>query len=55
MRSKIHEAELVESTVKTWLGNSISRRLLQWVSIRDKNGSRLDLALKPKSKFQEGE
>ena len=46
MGSKIHEADLVTSTVRTWLGNPISRNLLKWISVRDKNGSRLDLALK---------
>ena len=32
--------------MKTWLGNPISRQLLKWVSVRNENGSRLDLALK---------
>jgi radical SAM protein with 4Fe4S-binding SPASM domain len=42
----LHEADLVANTVKTWLGNPISRSLLKWVSKRTENGSRLEVALK---------
>lgn len=43
---KLSEADVVENTVKSWLGNPISRSLLKLVSARGKNGSRLDLALR---------
>lgn len=42
----MHEADLVANTVKTWLGNPISRRLLKWVSKRNEKGSKLEVALK---------
>jgi len=42
----MHEADLVASVVKNWLGNPISRSLLKWVSKRTKNGSKLEVALK---------
>jgi radical SAM protein with 4Fe4S-binding SPASM domain len=42
----VHEADLVANTVKTWLGNPISRSLLKWVSKRTENGSKLEVALK---------
>ena len=42
----MHEADLVANTVKTWLGNPISRSLLKWVSKRTENGSKLEVALK---------
>jgi len=37
---------LVVNTVKTWLGNPISRSLLRWVSKRTEKGSKLESALK---------
>jgi len=42
----MHEADLVANTVKTWLGNPISRSLLRWVSKRTEKGSKLESALK---------
>jgi radical SAM protein with 4Fe4S-binding SPASM domain len=42
----VHEADLVANTVKTWLGNPISKSLLKWVSKRTENGSKLEVALK---------
>ena len=42
----MHEADFVADTVKTWLGNPISRSLLKWVSKRTEKGSRLEVALK---------
>jgi sulfatase maturation enzyme AslB (radical SAM superfamily) len=42
----MHEADLVANTVKTWLGNPVSRSLLRWVSKRNEKGSKLDSALK---------
>jgi radical SAM protein with 4Fe4S-binding SPASM domain len=42
----VHEADFVADTVKTWLGNPISRSLLKWVSKRTEKGSRLEVALK---------
>jgi len=45
VKSKISGADLVAVTVKAWLGNPISRQLLKWVSVRNEDGSRLDLAL----------
>jgi radical SAM protein with 4Fe4S-binding SPASM domain len=42
----VHEADLVANTVKTWLGNPISRSLLRWVSKRTEKGSKLESALK---------
>lgn len=38
-------AALVERTVKTWLGNPISRALLKWVSKRENGKSRLERCL----------
>lgn len=55
----MHEADLVANTVKTWLGNPISRSLLRWVSKRTEKGSKLECALKKyvgragKLRFQE--
>ena len=49
----MHEADLVANTVKTWLGNPISRSLLRWVSRRTEKGSRLESALKKYSGSQE--
>ena len=37
---------MVVNTVKTWLGNPISRSLLRWVSKRTEKGSKLESALK---------
>jgi hypothetical protein len=42
----VHEADLVVNAVKTWLGNSVSRSLLKWVSKRTENSSKLEVALK---------
>ena len=42
----MHEADLVANTVKTWLGNPVSRSLLKWVSKRTENNSKLEVALK---------
>jgi radical SAM protein with 4Fe4S-binding SPASM domain len=42
----MHEADLVANTVKTWLGNPVSRSLLRWVSKRTEKGSKLESALK---------
>lgn len=42
----MHEADLVANTVKLWLGNPISRRLLRWVSKRNEGSSKLEVALK---------
>jgi len=42
----VHEADLVANTVKTWLGNPVSRRLLKWISKRKKGESKLEKALK---------
>jgi radical SAM protein with 4Fe4S-binding SPASM domain len=43
---RVNEADLVANTVKTWLGNPISRGLLRWVSKRTERGSKLESALK---------
>jgi len=42
----MHEADLVANTVRTWLGNPISRRLLKWISKRDEKGSKLEKVLR---------
>ncbi|RLI11593.1 radical SAM/SPASM domain-containing protein [Candidatus Bathyarchaeota archaeon] len=42
----MYEADLVANTVKLWLGNPISRRLLRWVSKRNEGSSKLEVALK---------
>ena len=42
----MNEADLVANTVKTWLGNPISRSLLKWVSKRTEKGSKLESAIK---------
>jgi len=42
----VHEADLVANTVKTWLGNPVSKSLLKWVSKRTEKSSKLEVALK---------
>jgi len=43
---RMNEADLVANTVKTWLGNPVSRSLLRWISKRTEKGSKLESALK---------
>jgi len=42
----MNDADLVANTVRTWLGNPMSRSLLRWVSKRTAKSSRLEVALK---------
>jgi len=43
---KISEADFVSNMVRTWLGNPISRGLLRYVSKRNENGSKIELAMR---------